>query len=92
MIARDLEGRCGVELHLPPSAPASGSAPTRAGAGLVNSGDLADIPAGELTAEPETWHMKLVDEELQSAIMNYYQEDCRLYDQIPLETAAELRA
>jgi ketosteroid isomerase-like protein len=51
---------------------------------------MADTPAGELPAETATWCASLVDEELLAAIMNYYAEDCRLYDLTAVQPAGSV--
>jgi hypothetical protein len=80
ILAADLQRRCGRCFTLAPSAPVPGSAPAVAGAIEGMTGEFADTPAGELAGAPLGWRAGLVDEELRVLIMDYYAEDCRLYD------------
>ena len=84
-VAADLNQRSGKDVPLPASVPVEHSAPATAGAGLTSTGDYADTVACDLPADPREWRDQLIDHELLQQIMDYYHEDCRLYDEIDNE-------
>jgi len=80
LLQGDLMRLKGMSVSIPASALSPDLSPRRAGEGVVTTGEYADCRPPELPGNSSTWRNQLVDSILSEQILDYYAQDCELYN------------